>query len=246
MSTILKALKKLEQEHESRQIIKTAQVPNLNASQVVQERMKSGWTTALRTRWTWALIALIIAFAAGYLLINRPLKSQPASKASAILPETPPPSRSKRADKTPVASVRSDSKRYAAAPEKSASINTNSPLKQDKSLREPAPKPAAQNRSANVTKTGQPQKSGDTVDLKEKPKPTEKEILASAPRLTDGRLGVQAIAWSPVAQERMAVINNRVVREGFVVDGFSIEIIGENEIMVSEGEKRWKVRFGQP
>lgn len=69
---------------------------------------------------------------------------------------------------------------------------------------------------------------------------------AGAERLTDGRLTIQAIAWSSNAEDRMAVINNRVVREGAAVDGFSIIGIAEEAIYAREGGRLWKVLFGRP
>lgn len=72
-----------------------------------------------------------------------------------------------------------------------------------------------------------------------------RDAYAHAGRLHDERLTVQAIAWSTNADDRMAVINNRVVREGNVVDGFTIVAIEEQIIYVREGGRLWQVRFGQ-
>lgn len=73
-----------------------------------------------------------------------------------------------------------------------------------------------------------------------------KKPFANAERMTDGRLKVQAIVWAPRAEDRMAVINNRIVREGKMIDGFSVVEIGENAVYVREGGRLLKVLFGQP
>jgi hypothetical protein len=65
--------------------------------------------------------------------------------------------------------------------------------------------------------------------------------------MTDGRLKVQAIVWAPDPQERMAVVNSQVIREGSVIEGFSIVSIGEDAVYVREdGLRLLKVPFGQP
>ncbi len=75
---------------------------------------------------------------------------------------------------------------------------------------------------------------------------TEAAISAQADRMTDGRLKVQAIVWSPTAEDRMAVINNRIVREGAVMEGFSIVEIEQDNVFAKEGEHLWRIPFGKP
>lgn len=70
--------------------------------------------------------------------------------------------------------------------------------------------------------------------------------FANAARMSDGRLKVQAIVWSSKADDRMAVINSRIVREGSVIDGFTIVGIGEDAVYVKEGGRVLKVPFGRP
>ncbi|MCJ8502938.1 hypothetical protein [Desulfatitalea alkaliphila] len=69
---------------------------------------------------------------------------------------------------------------------------------------------------------------------------------AGAAPLHDERLKVQAIVWSANAADRMAVINNRVVREGMVVEGFAVVAIGEAVIYLRESGRVWQARFGSP
>ncbi len=103
---------------------------------------------------------------------------------------------------------------------------------QEKDLVSPAKKHVA------VTR----QKSNDYKSTGQK----DEDVFKRAQRLADGRLKVQAIAWSDVAQDRMAVINDRVVHEGETVDGFSIVAIGQDDVVVKEKGQLWQVRFGQP
>lgn len=71
-------------------------------------------------------------------------------------------------------------------------------------------------------------------------------IHDNIPRLTDGRLKVQAIAWAPDAQDRMAVVNTHIVHEGHTVEGFSVITIEEDAVVVREGGQLYRVPFGRP
>jgi hypothetical protein len=69
----------------------------------------------------------------------------------------------------------------------------------------------------------------------------------NTPVLSDGRLKVHAIAWSPTTADRMAVMNSRVVYEGDSVDGFLVVAIRQEDVVVREKEKGlWRVIFGKP
>lgn len=65
--------------------------------------------------------------------------------------------------------------------------------------------------------------------------------------LTDGRLKIQAIVWSDIKQDRMAVINTQILHEGDVVSGFSVVAIRPDDVVVrGEGGGLHKVIFGRP
>ena len=58
---------------------------------------------------------------------------------------------------------------------------------------------------------------------------------------------VYAIAWSPKAQDRVAVMNSRVLYEGDVVDGFIVVAIRPEDVVVREKDNGlWRVIFGRP
>ncbi|MBI5063100.1 MAG: hypothetical protein HZB87_06475 [Desulfatitalea sp.] len=93
----------------------------------------------------------------------------------------------------------------------------------------------------------QPQPQSQTGPFKpEQAKPGEAPY-AGAERMTDGSLKVQAIVFAPVAEERMAVVNNTIVREGSAIESYTIVGIGEEDVFVREGQGRLlKVPFGKP
>ena len=63
-------------------------------------------------------------------------------------------------------------------------------------------------------------------------------------RLTDSKLKLQALAWSSDASRRMAVINGRIVREGESADGYQINQIRKEDVVVSDGRQSWSLEFG--
>ena len=75
----------------------------------------------------------------------------------------------------------------------------------------------------------------------------EATLYANAERMTGGALKVQAIVFAPTAEERMAVVNNNIVREGSAIDNYTIVGIGQEAVYVREGQGRLlKVPFGKP
>jgi hypothetical protein len=62
-------------------------------------------------------------------------------------------------------------------------------------------------------------------------------------RIDDSTLKLQALAWFDDASKRMAVINDRIVREGESVDGYQITQIRQEDVVVSDGSKSWLLKF---
>ena len=63
-------------------------------------------------------------------------------------------------------------------------------------------------------------------------------------KLNDSQIKLQALAWSSDAARRMAVINSRIVREGESVDGYQINQIRPEDVVVSDGKQSWSLEFG--
>ncbi len=63
-------------------------------------------------------------------------------------------------------------------------------------------------------------------------------------QFTDSKLKLQALAWSDDAVRRMAVINGRIVHEGESVDGYQVVKIRAEDVIVKEGGKSWRLKFG--
>ena len=63
-------------------------------------------------------------------------------------------------------------------------------------------------------------------------------------RFDDADLTLQALAWADDAARRMVVINGQIVHEGESVDGYQILKIRENDVIVNQGGKSWRLEFG--
>jgi hypothetical protein len=108
-----------------------------------------------------------------------------------------------------------------------------------------APPPAAAKVpevAAGPAETSTPAKPAQPAETRSGQSPP----YATADRLTDNRLKIQAIVWSPIADERMAVINTRIVREGGSVEGFSVVEIRSDDVIVRESGRLYRVAFGKP
>jgi hypothetical protein len=63
------------------------------------------------------------------------------------------------------------------------------------------------------------------------------------PALKDPEIKLQAITWSKDPQRRIVVINNRILRQGDVVLGYRIDTINQDDIVLSEAGKKWELVF---
>lgn len=78
---------------------------------------------------------------------------------------------------------------------------------------------------------------------KEPPSPSEGREIVSIKVLEGAEMNLQAISWAPGADRRVAVINNRIVKEGDRVSGFLIFKINRDDVILSDGGELWKLNF---
>ena len=57
-------------------------------------------------------------------------------------------------------------------------------------------------------------------------------------------LKLQAIAWSSDSKESIAVVNGRILREGGSIEGTLIVRINKNDVSFQKGGEQWKQKFG--
>jgi hypothetical protein len=65
----------------------------------------------------------------------------------------------------------------------------------------------------------------------------------SATPIAQSNLRLEAIIWSNKPESRFAVINGRIVRAGAVVDGIVVTEIGRDYVSLKSGRRNWKMAF---
>ena len=63
-------------------------------------------------------------------------------------------------------------------------------------------------------------------------------------KLNDSKIKLQALAWSSDAAKRMVVINGRILHEGGSMDGYQINQIRQEDVIISDGRQSWSLEFG--
>jgi hypothetical protein len=286
VSTILKALKKLEQENREN-IQGLAPTHPIGASQTLGKRVKKVWLWDRGKQWTITAAILGLMVFAAYLWVvsakkNPAPDAAPADRAMAAakqktavppqvhpVPPSPPANPPPEADVSPPAPdmTASLSQPAEAVPESrtdrppfSAAVRRplTAPLQPDSRLPEAlpdglepesamddsedsveAPPPVPSEEMAEPLPTEEPQEAPDPAAESSSLPPK----YANLDRLKDGRLELQAISWADDPNQRLAVINNRIVRQGQSLDEFAIVYIGADEVVVRQGPNIWKLIF---
>jgi hypothetical protein len=63
------------------------------------------------------------------------------------------------------------------------------------------------------------------------------------PLLSDSDVKLQSISWSKNPTKRLAVISNRIVREGEMASGYLLVTINKDDVILSQNRKKWRINF---
>ena len=64
-------------------------------------------------------------------------------------------------------------------------------------------------------------------------------------RWRDDRIKLQAVVWGSNPAECMAIINNHLVHQGAVVDGYTVATIEEQAVILTRDRDRWRLPLGR-
>ena len=237
MSSILKALKKLEKQAEDQSPIGLWQQNN-HVQNTHQKHMDKNVRFGLRH--FIISVGLIFAVGAGVFLSQkiRGRKPEPATQKEAQLHKT----------------FRIVEKKAAL----SGSLQKEPPIRKDvkksESIQKTAPmfssKPG-ENAAVSITKEfSRPERTREeTIAERRIEKPVQKataDRFASIPVMqsNETKIELQAIAWSRDPKNRLAVINGLVLREGESIDNAIVMHIGKDEIILRKEGAEWKQLFG--
>lgn len=98
--------------------------------------------------------------------------------------------------------------------------------------------------SASLNKTKPRNRPQAVRPAAERPQPVRPKPRRTYDRINDDNLRLQALAWADDAARRMAVINGRIVHEGESVDGYQILKIREEDVIIQQSGKSWRLEFG--
>jgi hypothetical protein len=104
------------------------------------------------------------------------------------------------------------------------------------------PRPSAAVRPRAVPRPVAPVKPPPAVATAPTAPQTEAGQTVEIPELS-ADLKLQAISWSKVPEDRIAVINGSIVREGLPLDGYTVYRIDEDQVVVRKGGGQWKLVF---
>ncbi len=102
----------------------------------------------------------------------------------------------------------------------------------------PAPEPAAP--AATQEKPPAQQSAAGVAGRPPAPAAAPKPDI---PALHDPGIRLQAITWSKDPGKRIVVINNRILRQGETVSGYRIDTVNQDDVVLSSGGEKWKVLF---
>ena len=255
MSTILKALKRLETEPSN-----SDELPSMS------KQTRSQWfagRTRRRVRIFWMLlIVLLLAVSAASFFWNRipnvadlfDSSTHPVVKNSTIennkivrkIPTAKPKQPNKAVETKSVSKTQKNRQSQPAE----ETLKTPPPLRKRRPVattRKRSPAPVTAKTPIEATQQPTPLPSVQTPRKPATRKPSlesrPKKEKPSPPNLADSRYTLQAIAWSKNPNERLVVINGLVLREGDGIEGITVTQIGTNEVIIQKESKLWKLVF---
>jgi outer membrane biosynthesis protein TonB len=300
MSSILKALKKLEDKNSRRGDYSWAQ--DAGVRETINQQAKISW---LMNKIIFGLVLVIILAGTGWLVLNQ--KSQKPVSETASADKKVAAAQTTTILKTEIKDLKS-----VAASENKASEEADEEVqvKSEKEETEPVPVPEksvvkteppkiiprpekkvseqpiiAQKEPARIEKKKVPSPAKDLSPADEKELANLKNLEDQLPKLReiatpeqakklnlleeqidvrrekiksgdldrksfppsasagDSKLKIQAIVWSNNPKDRLAMINDNIVRVGGIVEGLTVTYIGEDYITVKEGEEERTLKF---
>jgi hypothetical protein len=270
LSTILKALKRVDQSTPPPDDLPSG--PSvLDTKKAVRHRLFWIW---LQRKAVVAFIIAVVVIAAGSLiysqkdrLISKIGTHSPSEKPPVFQAEIEPPPRQPEGTKPqqtaplkrPQSSGSANAGRDRVSAEQPSAPSSRSPSGQQNlthqmttlkpQVRAPesessAPSSVSSRNEAKTGGSGQRETRPPAIAPAKRSKSKAVRAARSYPRLDNAELKLQAIAWSNVAAERIAVINDRIVREGESVEGYSINQIRQDDVVVNDGAQSWQLEFG--
>ena len=222
MSSILEALKKLEDEKAARLI---------GAGNIAGKVVKSGRRAKEQPRWLLPLamvVVAIVAVVATYIVTLT--KYRHDHSAVSRQPETVSTNQQPVSTKSQQISVPSVSP--GSLPSISSTVVRTEPVP-------PSPSIKVEKQSSPINSLPR-QPERESGQIKNPPEPPQLPVPSTPPQLK-----VAGIAWQKGNAERMAIVNGKPVTEGAVVEGAKVEEIFPDRVRFSYDEKTFDIPIGK-
>jgi len=228
LSSILKALKKLEQDDDT-----TLAMP----AGISVKSINSPWTSSVIVKSLITVTALAI-LAAVFIINRKPVISSnqsPAIKTDQIRKESLPQQPVELRIKTPI-------------PIETAPSPSNEPAKPLDIIKKPLPigiddktvKLDDTHKRVEKPPVSTPKSKADYSEPTHTDVPAPTEIM----EINDNvGLKLQAISWSTDTNKRMVVINGKICRKGERVNGYIVKEINQADVLISNGSTSGKLSF---
>ena len=259
MSSILKALKKIEESAPPEEFLNPAQA--FNPRTVFGQRHRRRWLTS---KTIYMGLAAVVVLAAG-ILIRGWMSGEVAPRGGKPVPaaaDSAPAGAGAFRAKLPNGKTAAPSPPVAAPfpPGPAESVAVPAPIPADApkatAAQRPAPpaqtvKPAARSLPKETPNTPSAERPSALAQraapARETPAPNRPPAARTPEdnlsRLDESKLKVMAIAWHGQATRRIAVINGHIVKEGESVDGYTLTQIRKDDVIVNDGARSWRVEF---
>jgi hypothetical protein len=259
LSSILKALKKIEESAPPEESLNPAQA--FNPRTVFGQRHGGRWLTS---KTIYMGLAAVVVLAAGILIQGwmwgeaDPRAGKPETAAA----DNAPAGANAFRAKLPAGKTAAPSPPVAAPPPpgQAEPVAAPAPIPADAPKATAAQRPAPPAQAAKPAARALPKETPHTPSAErpsalaqraapalETPAPNRPPAARSPEdnlsRLDNSKLKVMAIAWHGQATRRIAVINGHIVKEGESVDGYAITQIRKDDVIVNDGSRSWRVEF---
>jgi hypothetical protein len=253
MSSILKALKKIESEVPEKSEIQFRQ-QEIDTQKIVHKRITE--KLRLKKQFFVIFVAIILAAGGGLVLGRKSRELIPSPATETNIGDTEP---LRRMGKNTVDRnlsqkkrlVEEDDEKHAAVTQ---AVNKKSPTVIKLQEKEPVPvnktermvpKSLGRDKEILVGQNLIPKDTSTKAKAETSGQHSENRRILSIPvkQTHESGLHLQAIAWSRDPESRIAVINGQVLREGGSVERALVSHIGKNEVVFRKQGEEWKQLF---
>ncbi|MBN1101935.1 MAG: hypothetical protein JXL84_00830 [Deltaproteobacteria bacterium] len=228
MSSILKALKKVEKESPNLDVV--PDLPRkIDTKKAVNQRAKGDWL--FKRTITVVVMVLVLGLGTWFILANRDfLERKPTGEGTPLQNPAPMP-----------VVVSKKAGEQVPAPAKPKEVPHQGPsitVAPDRKAAAPAEKKSKETIPALPKTTGAPVGSAETRATRQ-----DRVAPASEGHRDESRFKLEAIVWSASPESRFAVINGRIVKSGGNVEGLSVVDIGRDHVAVRSSGREWNLKF---